>query len=202
MTTQAKTEIPQGRLLDKAASISSRTLLLIIIIAAIALRMGSAVFQGNKINDLPGYQPAVDLSSSDKAGSETEAGAKPSLPRNEAGQITIQTIDLLYAAEEPAMRADFENNEVELIGQYMPARAHNSEGDRFNLVRMFVVCCAADARPVAVTVQTAKKDSIAEMSWVKVTGKATFPVEGGQRIPMVVAKEVALCDPPEETFIY
>jgi uncharacterized membrane protein YcgQ (UPF0703/DUF1980 family) len=54
------------------------------------------------------------------------------------------------------------------------------------------------ARPVAVTVQTAKKDSIAEMSWVKVTGKATFPVEGGQRIPMVVAKEVALCDPPEE----
>jgi uncharacterized repeat protein (TIGR03943 family) len=155
-----------------------------------------------KINDLPGYQPAVDLSSSDKAGSETEAGAKPSLPRNEAGQIAIQTIDLLYAAEDPAMRADFENNEVELIGQYMPARAHNSEGDRFNLVRMFVVCCAADARPVAVTVQTAKKDSIAEMSWVKVTGKATFPVEGGQRIPMVVAKEVALCDPPEETFIY
>ena len=59
MTTQAKTEIPQGRLLDKAASISSRTLLLIIIIAAIALRMGSAVFQGNKINDLPGIYDQI-----------------------------------------------------------------------------------------------------------------------------------------------
>ena len=59
MTTQAKTETPQGRLLDKATSISSRTLLLIIIVAAIALRMGSAVFQGNKINDLPGIYDQI-----------------------------------------------------------------------------------------------------------------------------------------------
>jgi hypothetical protein len=59
MTTQAKTEATQGRLLDRAASISSRTLLLIIIVAAIALRMGSAVFQGNKINDLPGIYDQI-----------------------------------------------------------------------------------------------------------------------------------------------
>ena len=51
------------------------------------------------------------------------------------------------------MRADFENKEVELIGQFMPPRADNPKGDRFNLVRMFVICCAADARPVAITVK-------------------------------------------------
>jgi uncharacterized repeat protein (TIGR03943 family) len=154
-----------------------------------------------KINDLPGYQPSVDIFSPDKS-SGAEADQKPILPRNEAGQIAIQTVDLLYAAQEPTMREDFEDNQVELVGQYMPAPAHCSGSDRFSLVRMFIVCCAADARPVAVTVQTGRKDAIAEMSWVRVIGKATFPVEGGQRIPLVVAKEVAPCDPPEETFIY
>ena len=70
---------------------------------------------------------------------------------NEAGQIKAQTVDLIYAAEEPSMRADFEGKEVEVIGQFMPARENNApKADRFNLVRMFIICCAADARPVAI----------------------------------------------------
>jgi 4-amino-4-deoxy-L-arabinose transferase-like glycosyltransferase len=59
MTTQAKTETAQGRFLDRAASISSRTILLIIVIVAVALRMGSAAFQGNKVNDLPGIYDQI-----------------------------------------------------------------------------------------------------------------------------------------------
>ncbi len=49
------------------------------------------------------------------------------MPRNEAGQIKAQTVDLLYAAEEPTMRQDFEGKEVELIGQFMPAKSNNPE---------------------------------------------------------------------------
>jgi 4-amino-4-deoxy-L-arabinose transferase-like glycosyltransferase len=59
MTTQAKTETTRGRLMDKAASISSRTILLIIIVTAIALRMGSAAFQGNNVTELPGISDQV-----------------------------------------------------------------------------------------------------------------------------------------------
>jgi uncharacterized repeat protein (TIGR03943 family) len=160
-----------------------------------------------RINALPTYQPYVEPAlpvaddSQAAAGSGDDSGSY--LPKNEAGQIKAQTVDLLYAAEEPTMRADFENKQVELIGQFMPARANNAQGDRFNLVRMFVICCAADARPVAITVQAAERSqSIAEMSWVKVTGKASFPVESGQRAPLVIADSVTPCDPPEETFIY
>ena len=100
------------------------------------------------------------------------------------------------------MRADFENKDVELIGQFMPARANNPGGDRFDLVRMFVICCAADARPVAISVQMDRVQPTAEMSWVKVIGKAVFPVESGRRVPLVLAESVTPCDPPEETFIY
>ena len=127
--------------------------------------------------------------------------SNPYVPKDENGNIKAQTVDLLYAAEEPSMREDFENKEVELVGQYMPATSNNASGDRFKLVSMYMVCCAADARPVAVTVQMDKNSTIPEMSWVKVTGKATFPVEGGKRIPLVVSDSVKPCDPPESSFI-
>ena len=158
-----------------------------------------------QINDLPGYKPSIEpsLPSADSPGAAVADDRNEDyLPRNEAGQIKAQTVDLIYAAEEPTMRADFEGKAVELIGQFMPERADNAKGDRFNLVRMFVMCCAADARPVAISVRTERAQSVAEMSWVRVTGKAAFPVESGRRVPIVLAESVTPCDPPEETFIY
>jgi uncharacterized repeat protein (TIGR03943 family) len=145
------------------------------------------------ISDLPAYAADVEAAPGMLAADS---------PKNEAGQIKAQTIDLMFAAEEPGMRADFEGKQLELIGQFMPVKADHSKSDRFNLVRMFVICCAADARPVAVPVQVAQPQFVAEMSWVRVVGKATFPVEGERTVPLVIAESVTLCDPPEEAFIY
>ena len=147
--------------------------------------------------DLPGYTPQAPAAADTAAGNQEDFTAK-----NEKGQIKAESIDLVYAAEDSVMRSDFENKEVEMIGQYLPARTGNAKGDRFNLVRMYVMCCAADARPVAVSVQTDQKDEFPEMGWVKVVGKATFPLEGGRATPVVVAERVEACDPPEETFVY
>ena len=157
------------------------------------------------INDLPSYQPYVEPALPQSEDSQTATGSEQDgsyLARNAVGQIKAQTVDLLYAAEEPTMRADFEGKEVEVIGQLMPARENNIQKDRFNLVRMFIICCAADARPVAITVQTDGPHGVPEMSWIKVTGTASFPIEDGRRVPFLVAKSVTPCDPPEETFIY
>jgi hypothetical protein len=40
------------------------------------------------------------------------------------------------------------------------------------------------------------------MTWVKVRGKATFPVEGGRRTPLVIAESVTETEPPRESFVY
>jgi uncharacterized repeat protein (TIGR03943 family) len=157
------------------------------------------------INDLPSYQPYVEpvLPQSEDSQPATDSGDDGSyMAKNAAGQIKAQTVDLLYAAEEPTMRADFEGKEVEVIGQLMPARENNTQKDRFNLVRMFIICCAADARPVVITVQTDEPHGVTEMSWIRVIGTASFPIEGGRRVPLLVANSVTPCDPPEETFIY
>jgi len=55
---------------------------------------------------------------------------------------------VLYAAEEPSMREDFENKEVELVGQYMRHDQHAS-GDVSSSVRMYMVCCGGGRPSVA-----------------------------------------------------
>ncbi|MFY8215327.1 MAG: TIGR03943 family putative permease subunit [Chthoniobacterales bacterium] len=124
------------------------------------------------------------------------------LTRNAKGQIVTEALDLLYAAEEPSMRQDFEGQEVEMIGQFMPANSNNPNGNRFNLVRMFMLCCAADAQPLAILVQPQDFQIFPDMTWVKVSGKAVFPVEGGNRIALVENAHVEETAAPAEVFVY
>ena len=75
-----------------------------------------------------------------------------------------EVLDLLYAAQDINLRKDFEGKTVQLIGQLMPDTADNAKGSRFKAVRMFMTCCAADARPVAALVESNQAPNIPEMS--------------------------------------
>jgi uncharacterized repeat protein (TIGR03943 family) len=157
------------------------------------------------IADLPGYSPAFEPALPNPDGTIGESTLlDPSLylKKNDSGQILAEVIDLVYAAGDPDLRRDFENQEVELVGQFLPARTDNPEGDRFRLVRMFVMCCAADARPVAISVQENDVSAFPEMTWVKVHGKVSFPLVGGRQTPLVVADSVTETEPPRESFFY
>lgn len=157
------------------------------------------------IADLPGYAPAFEPALPNPDGTVGEATMMdPSiyLKKNDSGQILAEIMDLVYAAGDPDLRADFENQEVEIVGQFLPAKTGNADGDRFRLVRMFVMCCAADARPVAISVKQNGAATFPEMTWVKVRGKATFPLEGGRQNPLVIADSISETEPPSESFVY
>ena len=124
------------------------------------------------------------------------------IPRSPEGNMIVQVVDLLYAAQDSTLQPDFKGQKIEMIGQLMPDTTNNASGNRFKLVRMFIVCCAADARPVAVLVESPTKPTGAEMSWIKVVGTAEFPVEGGRTIAVVKASKVEATNPPEETMLY
>ena len=159
----------------------------------------------HNIADLPGFSPPMDAGLPNADGSVAEGTMMdPSLylKKNADGYIMAEAVDLLYAAGEPTMREDFENKQVEVKGQFLPALTGNPNGDRFNLTRLFVMCCAADARPVAISVQTNPAIDLPKMTWVKVRGKATFPVEGGRHMPVIVAESTTETDAPEESFLY
>ena len=141
-------------------------------------------------------------------------GATPIPPDNSAvdasqylkttpdGHVIAEVTDLLFASDDDSMRPAFEGRTVEMIGQFMPVK--DSTDGRFQVVRMFMVCCAADARPVAIHVVPPKNDSKlpGEMAWTKVVGKVTFPLENGRRVPLIHADTVAACEPPSEAMLY
>jgi uncharacterized repeat protein (TIGR03943 family) len=126
------------------------------------------------------------------------AGSKPGVN----SPIEVQVTELLYAAQDPTLRPNLEGKSIEVLGQLMPETSNNANGNRFKIVRMFMVCCAADARPVAVIAETEAPPGIGEMSWVKAVGKITFPLEGGRPVPVLKAESVVVSDPPSETMLF
>lgn len=148
-----------------------------------------------------GSQPAAQAVASTPAQTDAQT-ADDYLPKSKDGNIEVQVIDLLYAAQDTSMRADFQGKTVETIGQLMPADMDNAAGNRFKLMRMFMYCCAADAKPIAALVETSQKPTAPEMAWVKVVGKVDFQIEGGRTIAILKANSVKQTDPPEETMLY
>jgi uncharacterized repeat protein (TIGR03943 family) len=138
------------------------------------------------------------------AAAQSAAAAPPNdyLQRTPEGHIVAEVLDLLYAAQDNVLRKDFDGKTVELIGQLMPDATNNPTGNRFKAVRMFMTCCAADARPVATLVEAAKAPGLPEMTWIKITGTATFPVENGRRTAVLKADRVEKTEPPAETMLY
>jgi uncharacterized membrane protein YcgQ (UPF0703/DUF1980 family) len=83
------------------------------------------------------------------------------LKPNSDGNIKVQVTDLLYAAQESFTRKDFEGKRVEIIGQYLVPKQKGAkekiEPNSFMLLRLVMVCCAADMMPAAVKIEPTKK---------------------------------------------
>lgn len=132
-----------------------------------------------------------------------EASIADYLQRTPEGYIVAEVIDLLYASQDNLLRKDFEGKTVQIIAQLMP----DSEGggpasQRFKAARMFMSCCAADARPVATLVEAEKLPDLPEMTWVKVVGTATFPIENGRRTAVLKSQRVEQTEPPDESMLF
>jgi len=122
--------------------------------------------------------------------------------RTPEGYIKVEVLDLLYAAQVSSLRRDFEGQTVQLIGQLQPATSHNPKGNRFQAVRMFMMCCAADIRPIGTLVEASQLPNLPKMSWVKITGQALFPIENGTRTTIIKATLVEPTTSPEEQMLY
>jgi uncharacterized repeat protein (TIGR03943 family) len=140
------------------------------------------------------------------------------LKPNAAGYIKAEIVDLLYAAQEPFTRKDFEGKNVELIGQLIPNKSKAGSksavpAGSFKLLRLVMVCCAADAMPVAVKVQTKLPPmTMRDMQWLKVTGRVHYQPRskadsdgvdyGDQPEPVIVADSITKISAPLEKYLY
>ncbi len=126
--------------------------------------------------------------------------AKFYLPRTEDGAIRAELVDLIFALEDEVMLQDFEDEPVEVIGQFVPLPDVDPRNPQYKLSRFVMWCCAADARPLAVRVSTEAIPNFPEMGWVKVRGTARFPIVNGRRTVVVEEASVEMTEKPDETF--
>jgi hypothetical protein len=120
------------------------------------------------------------------------------LPSAEDGNVALEVTDLLYAETQEPLRKMIAGKTVGVIGQFIPGATH----DQFKLVRIFLWCCAADARPIYIPVALSAPVDVSDMEWVKVTGTAEFSTNEGQNHVLRKADSVDASDPPEEAMLY
>lgn len=160
-------------------------------------QLPSAEVSGGSWDDAPAWDENID--DVDATWDDNQEEGVEYFTRGPDGSIQLETLDLLFAAQEPGLREEFENQRVSIIGQYVPPRG-GAEGG-FDLVRMFVVCCAADARPLGIKV-TGEPVAVPRMGWVRITGIARFEDNGGVLEPSLELEKIEEVDAPRESFLY
>ena len=138
----------------------------------------------------------------------------PSIPMTEGqalepdknGNIPTSVIELVCAAYDPPGLKAYKGRKVVLSGQFMTLPpGEKSAASRFNLLRMLMVCCAADARPVSVIVDTGKLAEFkkpAEMAWLEVVGRVNFEKRGEINLVVITADSVRPAPAPDDAFLY
>ena len=132
------------------------------------------------------------------ADSPLHEGGLAALPVSEDQHcLTVEVVDLLIAAQNPALMKELEGKRIELTGQVLGVEAGN-----FRLLRLLILCCAADAQPLAVRIETHDKTKLTQMAWVKVVGKASFAKKGKGTIPVITAEKITVIPQPDEPYLY
>lgn len=160
-------------------------------------QLPSAEMPEGSWEDAPQWDESID--GADASWPEGQEEGVEYFTRAPDGSIQVETLDLLFAAQEPGLREEFENQKVSIIGQYVPPRGGSAGG--FDLVRMFMVCCAADARPLGIKV-TGEPVAVPRMGWVRITGIARFEDKGGVLEPSLELEKIEEVEAPRESLLY
>jgi putative membrane protein len=139
------------------------------------------------------------LAASNKASTGTFAGAGALLGTpSDDGAVSFRDIHYANQSEEYALeRGIGEALKVELVG--FVTNAPEGAGDRLELTRFYVSCCAADAIPYSVAVAAGRRGSgLRKDEWVEVAGVLARDADGF----IVEAESVRSVSVPQDPYLY
>jgi len=111
--------------------------------------------------------------------------------RSDEGNFMISLIELFYSSGDVEVREVLRGQPVETVGQVVPDTVNNPNGTRLRAFRMFMQCCAADARPISIPVEFGTEPpAFKEMGWYKLIGTMDFQTESGIMVPILKATEL------------
>ncbi len=119
------------------------------------------------------------------------------------GFYEFNLMELFFATGDRELQSVIDGLKVETEGRWVEEKAHNPNGSRKRLYRLFITCCAADSRAIPIVLEFGKTPpELPENDWVKVAGTMTFPVENGVIQPVLEVERALAAEPPfEESFL-
>jgi uncharacterized repeat protein (TIGR03943 family) len=111
--------------------------------------------------------------------------------------LSLSPVDLLVVQGEKELQEVLKDRQVEVLGQWM--QLEEKDPLEFRLVRLLMVCCAADARPIGL-MTLGSAEGAEPGAWFKVTGTLIF--DDPRETVVLKAEEIDPVEAPEEIFLY
>ena len=155
----------------------------------------------------PGQADTPPAPKDDKAaeawGAFTMEDLKKMVPQNAKGEFLIDVPQIFYTAGDKELMDVMEGIPVETTAQLMEETLHNPNNTRLKAFRLFIECCAADARPLSVPVDFGKAPpEYTEMGWYKLYGKLHYAKENEEIIPMIRIERIEATSEPTDGLLF
>ncbi|MDX2226047.1 MAG: TIGR03943 family protein [Verrucomicrobiae bacterium] len=121
------------------------------------------------------------------------------------GQVyESDVVELLLVASEPVARKELAGQRVSVTAQavYQDSPGVARDPKRFYGVRLYITCCAADARPVGLLMHSATDPHLKEMAWYTFTGVLVFRDVNGRFVPEINVTNIAPAPAPPDSYLY
>lgn len=147
--------------------------------------------------------PTEGEAPADDWGTFTLEDLKNMVPQNDAGEFLLDVPQIFYTAGDRELMQVMEGIPVETTAQLMEETLNNAEGNRLKAFRLFIECCAADARPLSIPVEFA--DSLpdyTEMGWYKLFGKLHYVEEDDGILPIIKIEKIEKTAEPMDGLLF
>ncbi len=140
----------------------------------------------------------------DEWGEFTLEDLKKMVPQSSDGDFLLDVPQIFYTAGDRELMDVMEGISVETTAQLME-EAQSEEGapKKLKAFRLFIECCAADARPLSVPVEFPDgMPDYKEMGWYKMIGELHYSTANDEIVPTLKIKTLESTTEPVEGLLY
>ena len=128
---------------------------------------------------------------------------KKMVPQSSEGNFLLDVPQIFYTAGDKELMEVMEGIPVEATAQLMEETLNNPNKTRLKAFRLFIECCAADARPLSIPVDFGKAPpNYVEMGWYKLYGKLHYATEEGNIVPLISIERIESTSEPTDGLMF
>lgn len=147
--------------------------------------------------------PEPEAKAAEAWGTFTMEDLKKMVPQNDKGEFLLDVPQIFYTAGDKELMDVMEGIPVETTAQLMEETLNNPNNTRLKAFRLFIECCAADARPLSVPVDFGQAPpDYTEMGWYKLYGKLHYAHENDEIIPMIRIERIEATTEPTDGLLF